>query len=345
MSQNLFTSQDAVLPIFFPGVLYRMLKKEGVKHEQLLHGTRLNEQSFSSEELRISFVEMRQFLLNAISASGDPHLGWRFGKYINVTSLGMLGYAAMSCQTLRSSMETITHYFKIRDPLYELSLLEQVDGGEQSAIQIGESLDFGELRYFFLSSAVSGTAHLQAYYSSHADIISHASLACSRPKGWMKIEGSIPFPITFDAPYTRVFFASYFLDQALPTANLQTEKSTKDICEQLLSRIETKSGVVGQIRDYIFQQAGQYPSLKCTAENFCISPRTLRRELQKSETTYQAILDKVRETIAVEYLQTTDKAIYEIAIELGFNDVSNFGRAFKRWTGKAPSTYRKRESI
>jgi AraC-like DNA-binding protein len=52
------------------------------------------------------------------------------------------------------------------------------------------------------------------------------------------------------------------------------------------------------------------------------------------------LVERIRESIAVEYLTTTRKPLSEIAYALGYDDLSNFRRAFKRWTGKAPGEYR-----
>ncbi len=57
-------------------------------------------------------------------------------------------------------------------------------------------------------------------------------------------------------------------------------------------------------------------------------------------TTYQQVLDDVRKRLALQYLTTTQLPLYEIALLLGFNDSSNFRRAFRKWTGKLPSDYR-----
>lgn len=124
-------------------------------------------------------------------------------------------------------------------------------------------------------------------------------------------------------------------------ADPQTAQSTRLICDQLLAKVGEQAGIVARVRRFILEQPGQYPSLDETAACLCVSPRSLRRELQKAGTTYQKVLDRERGKIAMEYLTTTRKPIYEIALELGFEDLSNFGRAFRRWTGRPPSDFRK----
>ena len=52
------------------------------------------------------------------------------------------------------------------------------------------------------------------------------------------------------------------------------------------------------------------------------------------------LLDDTRHQLALGYVEQKRLSITEIAFMLGFSDVSNFNRAFRRWTGRAPSEYR-----
>jgi AraC-like DNA-binding protein len=72
-----------------------------------------------------------------------------------------------------------------------------------------------------------------------------------------------------------------------------------------------------------------------------ISPRTLRRRLTEERTSYKSLVADIRKRKALDLLQTTSVSIARIAAELGYSDLSNFYRAFKRWTGKNPNMYRK----
>ncbi len=44
---------------------------------------------------------------------------------------------------------------------------------------------------------------------------------------------------------------------------------------------------------------------------------------------------------ATSLLSRTDYSLEQIADELGYSDVANFSRAFKRWSGRSPSNWRK----
>ena len=55
---------------------------------------------------------------------------------------------------------------------------------------------------------------------------------------------------------------------------------------------------------------------------------------------YQDLLDQVRAEHATRYLQNTRLPLSSIAYLIGFNDASNFRRAYQKWTGRSPTDVR-----
>ncbi|MEH6570752.1 MAG: helix-turn-helix transcriptional regulator, partial [Halioglobus sp.] len=66
----------------------------------------------------------------------------------------------------------------------------------------------------------------------------------------------------------------------------------------------------------------------------------LSRKLLDQGWTYQQLLDQVREIHARRYLSDPMLSVTQIAHCLGYADSSGFQRAFKKWTGHSPKTYR-----
>ena len=77
------------------------------------------------------------------------------------------------------------------------------------------------------------------------------------------------------------------------------------------------------------------------ADGLHMSPRNLQVKLAAHNTSFQEILEKTRQTLALGYIEQSSIAITEIAYLLGFSEVSNFTRAFKRWTNKSPTEFRR----
>ena len=71
-----------------------------------------------------------------------------------------------------------------------------------------------------------------------------------------------------------------------------------------------------------------------------MSSRSLQMKLAEKGTSFQEILDSTRHSLALGYMEQSAISITEAAYLLGFSDVSNFTRAFKRWTGKSPRDFR-----
>ncbi|MEM6468949.1 MAG: AraC family transcriptional regulator ligand-binding domain-containing protein [Planctomycetota bacterium] len=72
-----------------------------------------------------------------------------------------------------------------------------------------------------------------------------------------------------------------------------------------------------------------------------ISLRKLQRELKLHGLTVTTILAEARETLAKKLLDDRSNRMHEIATRLDYSDARAFRRAFTRWTGQSPTSYRK----
>ena len=81
------------------------------------------------------------------------------------------------------------------------------------------------------------------------------------------------------------------------------------------------------------------PPLAAEAANFALSRRSMQRKLQEEGVSYAQLVDAVRKSLALHYLQAGHYPLKEISCLLGYNEISAFSRAFKRWTGASPVHY------
>ena len=84
------------------------------------------------------------------------------------------------------------------------------------------------------------------------------------------------------------------------------------------------------------------PTIARAAEAAEMSVRTFQRRLLDVGLTYHQLLNEVRLETAMRLLVRSELSIAETARALGYSDPAHFTRAFKRWTGEAPSTFRQR---
>jgi AraC-like DNA-binding protein len=81
-------------------------------------------------------------------------------------------------------------------------------------------------------------------------------------------------------------------------------------------------------------------SIDLVSAKMGFSRPTLFRRLKAEGVTFEQVLDQLRHTLAVSYLQGQKVSVNETAYLVGFSDPSAFSRAFKRWTGSPPSRVR-----
>ena len=71
-----------------------------------------------------------------------------------------------------------------------------------------------------------------------------------------------------------------------------------------------------------------------------MSQRTLARRLASEGATFSGVVENLRSTLAERYLKNQSLSISQIAWLLGYQEVSAFTHAFKRWTGRTPRVAR-----
>lgn len=82
------------------------------------------------------------------------------------------------------------------------------------------------------------------------------------------------------------------------------------------------------------------PTLSSIATELAMSARTLQRRLSEQGHSFQSVVDRGRKDLAQRLLRETDYSLAEVAFLTGFAEQSGFTRAFKRWAGQTPRSYR-----
>lgn len=98
---------------------------------------------------------------------------------------------------------------------------------------------------------------------------------------------------------------------------------------------------IATVMDLALQEG--YPRIEWVASMLDTSSRTLQRHLKTEGTTFNRLVDDALNRHAKNLLRQTSASITDIALRLGYSDHAHFTRAFRRWTGVAPSTYRRQQ--
>lgn len=95
-----------------------------------------------------------------------------------------------------------------------------------------------------------------------------------------------------------------------------------------------------RVRRVIQRLLPRGPTIVDVAADMSLNVRTLQRRLAASGVPFRTLLDECRREHALRDVQSGRLSISDISTRLGYSDPSHFVRAFRRWTGAAPTRYR-----
>ncbi len=108
-----------------------------------------------------------------------------------------------------------------------------------------------------------------------------------------------------------------------------------------LSKVTDQALLDQQVRIHITHALSEgVPAMSDVAGHFGMSRRTLQRRLSALGYSYQFLVDDARRRLADHLLRRTGYSLAEVAFMTGFSEQSAFTRAFKRWQGQTPRSYR-----
>lgn len=313
--------------------LERMASRS-ISASQVLRGTGIAVAQLN-DDLRVHPQQYRRIILNMIDLTGDPFIGIALGAEFKISNLGILGYAALSAATLEQSRELFNKYRALNENIFTSKNYIR-DGRWFSEIR--DTFMLGDVIRFAVEEFVSRTIELASTLTNRPFPILELHVTYPRPADITPYVRRFNCRLNFNQPRNIVVFDINRLHDPISLANEEVFKLCDQQCQLLVSRHTDL--LSDRIRNHVLSNPGEFPTLEEMAKRLNVGSRTLRRRLIKEDVTYQRILDDIRKTLAVQYLQGTTLTPKEIGYSLGYSSVSNFRRAFKSWTGKKLSDFR-----
>lgn len=147
-------------------------------------------------------------------------------------------------------------------------------------------------------------------------------------------------PIVFGAAVDALVVPQDFLQEPLSTAYPSLVAVLERYAQDQLARLPNDE-VLDNVKNQIVLRLGDgEPRADQVARACGMSARTMHRRLKDKGTSYKGLVDELRLALAKQHLASGALSVAEIAFLLGFSEGRAFRRAFRRWTGKAPSSFR-----
>jgi AraC-like DNA-binding protein len=315
------------------------LKARGIDPEPLLSQAGVAPASLSDPDARIPASTIHALWRETAEASGDRDFGLRTAQGIRPGSFDVLDYVCRNCATVEEGLRLYCRY----TPLLHDTITASVDKTVRG-LQLRHVLRDGTvLPRQYAEFIIGSLLVIVRQATEHRVVPQNVQFIHSRPEDTSTHRAFFECPIEFGREFNGFLLHSADAARPLQRAEPGLLAVLEQHAEHLLEESRPVSTFVAQVRAAIVEQLRTGTvSATLVAERLGISQRTLRRHLDADGTTYQQQLTELRTELALRYMDDTTFSTDEIALLLGFADRTSFIRAFRQWTDRTPSEYRRR---
>jgi AraC-like DNA-binding protein len=146
--------------------------------------------------------------------------------------------------------------------------------------------------------------------------------------------------VRFAQPLTGVRFPAALLEKIRPGASEELARGLREFGERWLPR-EDLSWSARVRQEFAGTTNLSQLSFDDLARRWGLSSRSLRRRLAGENASLSTLLEEARLNRAREMLSRRQHTLPQISELLGYSEVNSFQRAFKRWAGTTPGSYRR----
>lgn len=277
--------------------------------------------------------------LHASRLCNDPLFGLHFGESLQLAALGVVGQIIQASNTVGDALtianslsylvtDLFTMDVKHGPKTFSIQLLPRPQAEETWPFLFTQLRD---MLMVFIIHELDGLLLVKIHpttvkfpYPNGTDLAEYERVLRCKPSRKSEV-----YALEFDKRYWN---------EPILTANYELQSLLLKTVNRGAPALKSKPALQNRIQEYLMANAYLgILSLDDVAANFNVSTRSLQRKLKEENVTFQELADAVRKSLALEYVKKGDHPIKEISHMLGYNELSAFSRAFKRWTGKTPS--------
>lgn len=309
----------------------------GLDAASCLAGTGLTTSDLARDETEVEAGQELAIGRNLVAALGDrPGLGADAGARYTLGNFGMAGFALLTAATGRDMLRLGVRFAPLSFAFIRPTLRETDRG---AVVLLHDEEIPADVRNLFVEREITKVGRLvPTLLGGRGAVHLRTSFTGERAAA---LRAALPgVDLRAGAGRHELVVDRAALDAALPQADPVTAAALERQCAELLDRRRMRSGVAAAVRATMLADLASPPSMEEIAASLHVDVRTLRRRLADEGTSFRALADEVRGTIATELLRAGGLTVQEVAARLGYHDAAGFSRAYRRWTGTTPGRAR-----
>jgi AraC-like DNA-binding protein len=329
------TVTSATISVLTLQPLLRVLEGHGVASAPILRSLGIDAAAFERSAARLPASTAWALWRAAVRHSGIEELGLRVAESAVPNSFDLLGYLGVTSATVGDAVRCLVRYA----PLLVDSLRIAVTRiGRDTWVRFDAPLDVPRAVSDYRVALLIRMSRLVTGKVLVPREVHFGYPAPPLPEPYALAFGA---PVHFRRSRDGVVFSTGLLDVPLLGADPRLcailETHARQVLGQPSHPSEFRDRVSRALLDALESGGMSHESV---ADQLGMSSRTLRRRLREEGTSHRELLDDLRHDLAMRYLREPGRTISEVASLLGFADARALGKAFKRWTGRTPTTMR-----
>lgn len=317
-------------------VMVDLARDHGLSATAALRDTGLTAALLADPRTKITARQEFAVVTNIVAALGNSDgIGVEAGLRFDLPSYGAFAFAVMSSTTVRSAVDLVLSSLSLT---FAFSTVSRRPGpGETHFVFCAPDIP-GRLRRFVVERDIAGVRCLQKeIFHDPPPLTVHFGFPPPRTRD--RYEEAFGVCPVFDAAESAIVADNELLDLPFPPAHQRIQQLAIAQCADLLDHRQARTGFSRQVRDMLAACISDPPDAHAMAATLNISDRTLRQRLSAEGTTYRSLLEEIREGFAEAFL-ANGLPVAEVSRRLGYQEVSSFSQAFRRWKGISPRAYR-----
>jgi AraC-like DNA-binding protein len=327
------------IPLIYGRVIFAAASRSSADGKRLLDCINIDWKQRGQWDAGLTLDEYRSLLRGAEMVSGEASVLLDAGAGMPLSAHGPIANAIGCAPDRMTALHLLTRFIKLRGFFCEVQLKRR---GAKTYFYITISEELGDEKEpaldFILGAILHGVMFQKLLPIARPEI----QLTRTRPVEEAYYRRVLNASISYDRPQDCVIFDTSDLELPLPTYDSDQFEVAVKKCQMLLVE-ELKLASRRDAIEQIFERSpGMLWTIRQVAQALHTSSRTLQRQLAKEGTNYQAVLDDWLKQLASKYMEGEQLSVEATATLLGYQDEANFRRAFKRWYGCSPRTYREK---
>lgn len=314
----------------------------GLSRERLLAVAGVTADLLLDNNGRLPGEALQQLLRFVLPNCGNPLFGLYTSQHVQPGSYSIMGYIAMTSNTIGEALSRVATYERLVGDMGTT----HVDH-EPGVVVVRWQCRFDDplTRRHIIENVLASWVAYTRWIADYPDLspvairIEHDAPADrTLLKHYQQI---FRCPVYFNQPCSAVVVEPHVLAHRLRQPDVLLRDTLEQHAQQMLKSLKESYSVSDQVRSLLRAMLSDgSPRKEFIADQMGMNVRTLHRKLTDEGTSYQSILDDLRQELAHRYLRQGDMSVEEVARRLGFTESRSFIRYFKMANGVTPGEFR-----